>query len=349
MNLWLWFILSCKRQLKNRFFVILLVLLPIALYFLSQTEQKDDGKIKIALYTAEQGIGQQTIDQLSGMEGMFEFYQCRDMQQLEADVASNRAECGYVFTAGLQDKLDQKEIRRCIEVYSSPSTITDGLTKEIVFSCLLEQYGPDLLLRFANSNEFYRQYLDQGILDQLYDQFDFFFQNGSTFSFRYETLSSETIEDQTAAIQFPVRGIAAIYLMVIGIFSAITLKQDEKKGIFMRMRGAAGRTISKIIGIFVPVMLAGGSVYLALIITGNIESIFYEIAALAAYIIIIVAFSYLAHLIVKDPLTLSLAIPFLIIASMVFCPVFIDVSKWYPQIQSIRYLLLPHYYLMFFQ
>ena len=42
--------------------------------------------------------------------GMFRFYLCRGEEEVKAEVASRRAECGYVIYAGLEEKLDANPI-----------------------------------------------------------------------------------------------------------------------------------------------------------------------------------------------------------------------------------------------
>lgn len=43
----------------------------------------------------------------TGRDGMFDFYICSDEAQVRDEVASRRAECGYVIDSGLEEKLDQ--------------------------------------------------------------------------------------------------------------------------------------------------------------------------------------------------------------------------------------------------
>lgn len=347
MSIWLWFMLSCKRQLKNKPFLVILFLLPICLFAMKQAERKDTGKIMIAVYTEEAGFGQELIERLKMQTGMFEFYQCTDQKELEAEVASNRAECGYVLTADLEKKLNEQNLKRLINVYSSPSTVAAKLSQEVVFSCLLEAYGSRILDQFIADNQNFVDLPQEKVRKELQNQFEHYYKNGSTFSFAYETLSAKAINQVNANISFPIRGVAAVYLMVTGLFGAVTLKQDEKKGLFIRVPQKL-KLGCKLAVLFASVFLAGAAVFVSLILTGDWTTVSYEAGVLLLYIIVVVAFSYLCNVIIKNSISLCTLIPFLIIVSLVFCPIFIDVTKWMPKVQVFRYLLVPYYYLSFF-
>ena len=53
----LWFFLSCKRQLKKPFFLILLLILPAGVWMFHKAEEESSGKISIALYMDGDELG----------------------------------------------------------------------------------------------------------------------------------------------------------------------------------------------------------------------------------------------------------------------------------------------------
>ncbi len=347
MKIWLWFILSCKRQLKHGFFIMMMILLPVLSYSVQQLEKKDSGKIVIAVFTEEDGIAVNIIEKLMAQEGMFEFYQCESQQKLEEDVAARRAECGYVFKAGLKEKLDNKKFKRSIEIYSAPSTITAKLSQEVVFSSLIEVYGEDILEQYVKEDQIFSLLPVEEVWRDMKEQYKKYQNNGSTFSFQFETLSTKRIEAGSGKIVFPVRGMVAVYLFVIGLFSAVTLSQDEKKGLFIPVP-ANLRLVCKLAAMLAPVLLAGASGLAAIFVTGNGATISKEVLALSGYLIFIIIFAYLCKIVFKNPVTLCSLIPFFILGSFVFCPVFIDAAKWIPAVKILRHLFLPYYYLNLF-
>ena len=64
----IWFVLSCKRQLKKISFFVILFMIPILLTAVSGMEQAESEGIRIALYGTK-GLGMETtvlLDSLSG-------------------------------------------------------------------------------------------------------------------------------------------------------------------------------------------------------------------------------------------------------------------------------------------
>ena len=344
MRIWAWFWLSCKRQLTHTFFVAALLLVPVCLYAFTQVEEDDSGKVLIAMYSEDTEFVPRVFDVLLAQDGMFEFYICDTAEMLAEDVISRKAECGYVFKEGFREILDSRDFKRSILVYSAPSTIAAELSQEVVFAGLFEVYGEYLLGQFAEESDVFAGMDTVQVREELMDAYRDEIDSGSTFSFQYETLSTEPIESGNARIAFPVRGMLAIYLMIIGLFSVVALRQDEDRGLFITLSHGE-RVPCKLAAVAAPVCMAGISVLITLLITGNFEHGMREVPLLLVYMVMIVLVSYVLKLLIRDPVVLCGLIPIFILCSMVVCPVFFDVSQWVPELKLIRYLFLPYYYM----
>ena len=144
----MWFFLSCKRYMRKWSFLFILLLLPAGVLAAGQAQKKGSQDISIAISVEESGensLGDALADSLVNRPrgedaGMFRFYLCRDEEEVKAEVASRRAECGYVIYAGLEEKLDTKSYKRSIGVYSAPSTVASSLSTETVFAALMKIY-----------------------------------------------------------------------------------------------------------------------------------------------------------------------------------------------------------------
>lgn len=346
MRVFTWFWLSCKRQLKHMFFIVALLLVPLCLLAFSRLERQDSGKIKIGVYSEDADFVPEVFDVLLSQDGMFEFYVCDSGEMLKDEVASRKAECGFVFREEFKGKLDDGDFKRSIMVYSAPSTIAADLAKEVVFAGLFEVYGEELLERFAEESGIFAD-LDSGrVQAELLTAYHHEMSNGSTYSFQYETLSTEQIEGGTARVAFPVRGMLAIYLMTVGLFSMVALRQDESRGLFITLSHLE-RIPCQLASAAAPVCMAGGSVLVTLLVTGNADHGVGEVPLLILYMIMIMLVSYILKLLIKDPVVLCGLIPIFILCSLVVCPVFFDVGQWVPAIRAVRYLFLPYYYMNF--
>lgn len=123
---------------------------------------------------------------------MFRFYLCDLEEELRDQVASRQAECGYVLSANLREKLDAKDYKRCIRVYTAPSTVAAKLSSEVVFSALMARYDRELFQDYVENGEAFLSLADRKEPEELGEEsgalYDTWMENGGTFRFVYETV-----------------------------------------------------------------------------------------------------------------------------------------------------------------
>ena len=113
-----WFFLSCKRHVCRLSFFMILLLFPLGTFLLRNLQKDGESSIRIAVCAEPDakraGKGQkQTLEQevvlalTEGQtDGLFQFYQCDSEEEVKDEVASKRAECGYVILAGLRELIN---------------------------------------------------------------------------------------------------------------------------------------------------------------------------------------------------------------------------------------------------
>lgn len=370
----LWFFLSCKRYLKKISFLLILLILPAGTFFIRRTEKQEEQEIRIAVCIQGQELQSEEKEEpqtdslerqlLSNLVGngqkrkgsFFCFYSCDSEEQVKAEVASRRAECGYSISAGLRSRLDDKDYKRCIQVYSAPSTVLASLSTEVVFASLMELYGKEIFLDYVTQQQIVGEAAlaagyDSTSLEtqagQLYDKWK---HNGSTFHFEYGYFDSKgqpaDLETQNTAI-FPVRGLVAVYLFVVGLYSAVMLGFDEKKGLFLPLRHGS-RGICQGAALAAPVFLAALSGLAALFSGGAIENLGKEIGIMGAYVLANCVFAFGIKQICHKPQAVCCMIPLFLVGSLIFTPVFVDIGQFFPAWRWIGKLFLPFYYLKAF-
>lgn len=346
-NMGLWLFMAFKRQLKRPFFLLVLLIIPVFMGLFKNLERQDSGRIEIALYTDGDAWNDLVADKLMDGSHSFDFYLCGSRKELERDVASKRAECGFVLPAGLKDMLDQGDYRRKIGMVVSPSTVTAKLASETVFAGLFEIYGRDLLKTYVETSKVFDSFAGgrDALWQELGPLYDKYLKNGSTFQFEYSTLSRGMIKESTVKAVFPVRGIAAVFVLVIGLSAAVTASLDKKRGFFQAMASHQEAAFI-LVQMAAPVFLACVSAYLCLAAGGELGEPFLEAALLFVYGIAVTVFCCILGRLIKNPLLLSGLIPFFIIGSLIACPVFADLSVFVPVLKTVRLFFLPYYYLI---
>lgn len=361
----IWFLLSCKRYLKKPSFLIILLLLPLGILAAEKSRGSKEQEIRIAM--AVQGgssneLGTQLMERLINRRlgedaGMFRFYACRDEAQVRDDVAARRAECGYVVYEGLKEKLDTGAYRRSIGVYEAPSTVAASLSTETVFAALMEMYDKNLLMDYVERSELFAALGAPGSGEREQaartsgELYDTRLTNGSTFRFEYSFLGQDAkkqkpSEDVPGTV-FPIRGLVAVYVYITGLYGAVVLCADEKRGLFLPLSYGC-RLPCRLASIAAPVAMASISGLLALWAGGSLGAPLKEIGAMAAYCAGVTAISWLLKLIFPKPQVLCCLIPFFVIGSLLFCPVFIDAGRYLKVFDQIGRLFPPWYYMKLF-
>ena len=316
----------------------------------------------------------QDLAERTPAEGMFRFYLCDSEEQLRDQVASRQAECGYVISANLREKLDAGDYKRCIRVYKAPSTVAAELSSEVVFSVLMARYDRELFQDYVERGEAFLALADQKKPEDLRKEsgalYDAWMENGGTFRFEYKTVqgaageerregktpgektregNSPAIKDSPQPSLFPVRGIVAVYVFVAGLYSAAVSLADERKGLFLALP-AASRIPCQVAAMAGPVALAAGSGLLALASGGSLGTgqVWREIGVMMAYGAVVALFSWILRMVCRREEAVCCLIPFFLIGSLLFCPVIVDVGRYVPALAGVGRLFLPWYYLEMF-
>lgn len=333
----IWFYISCKRYLKKTAFLLLLLLFPVISLWISALEKEPFDGVQIGVFAQGDELSREVLDRLLEKNGMIRFYACESREELLKDTASRKAECGFVLPENLEEMLEQKEYRRSILVYRTASTVMDGFAKEAVTAAVMECYGGEILTGYLTEANLFEE--------QVLDLYETYLSDGSTFHFESRTESGELETGEELVVRvFPLKGLIAVYLMAAGLFAAARGKEDEEKGLFLPLP-YEGRWKCMAAAGFAPVFLAALSCLAALAVSGELTG--RGALALNFYAALSWGYGFLLQRILRKPAALYSVIPFLILGSVVFCPVFLDLAKWIPGGEKIRYFFLPWYYFLF--
>lgn len=143
---------------------MLLLLLPLAALGIGKMESQGENRIRIAVCTAQgteqeaSWLSRQLARNLAERaKGMFDFYLCASEQEVKDEVASRRAECGYAIDPNLEEKLNQKQWKKVIRLYTAPSTVAGPLSAETVFHELAALYNRELLQMYVTGERRFRR------------------------------------------------------------------------------------------------------------------------------------------------------------------------------------------------
>ncbi len=337
-----------KRQMKQISFCLLLILLPCVTFAFSHMYSEDDTSICVALYTDSDELDS-IIEKLINREGTIFFYRCSNEVSLYQDVSTGHAECGYVFPSTLYDSLDADHKNNLIQVIISPYSTLTKVINEVVYSEIFEEYSLHLLEEFIenespitmmNSNKSTKYYIDKAV--KLYHDH---LMDGSTFRFIYESPYQKPITIKSI-LMTPIRGFISLFILLAAFCGCIRFYNDKENHIYdNRAKYALPHLL--ILSITVPTILMSIVGLFCLFFTGIMNDFWIETLILGVYNLLVILFVFFLGSMIRKKMIFISTIPIFLIGSILFTPIFLDISAILPSMKAVQYLFLPFYYLTY--
>ena len=156
-----------------------------------------------------------------------------------------------------------------------------------------------------------------------------------------DTAYRTQLEDKTG--EFPLRALLIILVYIGGLFGIVEYYLDKNSGTFItlpRMYRVAGKPLYA----FISCVLFAVSAMLTLAGAGQLKGAA-DILHMVVYVIAVTLFAWLVAIPVRRANAMISIIPVLLIACLILCPVFINITAHVPFSKYIRALLLPWYML----
>lgn len=361
MKLSRFFYLQLKRVLKNKGYLLLLLLFPLCLFLLSVIlYSEEDTRIPVGLFIGTDDPLTDTLCQklLTGNDSLFRFYEVSSEEELTKLIQSNKIECGYLFRKPLLKELERRHTKNLITVLVSEHTTCKGVLNELVYASLFEEYSLQLLtktLKAANHLPFSEEAaaafsLPPVTMERIEESYRSHI-SGDTFTFEITYLSSDVSTEKangTASTTAPLfRGLTAVFLLLCGFLAQLTVSNDRKNGLYKRTRSII-TPLCMGLSMLAYLLPAGVVSLLGLGFSGHLTALTAELPALLCYIVLLLLFFGSLGSLIQNHTTLCAAFPMILLCTLVFTPVITDLSAFFPWIKVIRYALPTYYYLLFF-
>lgn len=347
---WVW--LMAKRVLSSPLMVVLLIAMPVSgLIIYNLPAASGDGKPRAVLYVEDEDeIAKGTVEQLIMSDGTITYYRADSQNTLYQDISSGKADFGYVIRKDLSGRLDRKSYDEAIVMVAKEQSYITAISNEIVFKEMFRKYSVRIAENYLVNLE--TETVDKDILKKAFrDKIERYSMDAGISYFRFEMLEPEsgnagsidTTSLENVSVAYPVRGVLGVLVMVAALCGAVFYSSDRKKGVFAALSSESVPLLA-IIYVLVPTALFAVSAEITLAFTG-IGAFPYEIWRMFLYVMLLTAVAGLLGLVIKDANVLAGAIPVLTVASLVFCPVFINLTGVVPVIRYICRLLPVYYYI----
>ena len=376
MNSFRLFITMLKQYIRKPECIILLLALPILTLLLSNISRTEEKTIRAACYfpgilttdlssgmpsapdtpsdlryaPADENTALSTNDasllvlaeRLSQYEGLYSFYLCSSEEDVYDAVASNHAECGYIFPDDLYEELLDNNIEELVTTVASPSTTMLPIINETVYSMIFEELALDALKQYLADDsavsDGYGILFNDTTVEEAYNRY---LLGDSVFHFEYNGRPEDYHLMVSSALLSPIRGLLSILVLLSAFSGAVNYYKLSENPVFHTIK-------VRIISITVPVLYTM-PVMLLCIFFGNLNTgLSKEILMLLLYGTACILGTLLLTLCIKKRVIFISILPILTLACLIFTPVFIDISVLVPALNPLSYVLLPYYYLIQF-
>lgn len=347
MRVLFWLYLLLKKQLKNPVITAFLIAIPVLTAIVTNVSSfNETSKPRVGIVALDTDpITKQMCNYLIKGDYSVEFYNAFTKEQLEKDIMDNGTECGYVIGNNLSEKLDSKDYAGAIELILCKSHFISSMTNEIVFSALFKAYSPEIAINYINSVEDFKKYSKEAE-EQIRENYQGYLNGDETFHVKFKMLEGDSKDHETSDLeqksgQFPIKQILMILVYIAGLFGTVQYYMDKEKGTFVTLPKGY-RIAGKPLYAFIGSALFAISVEISLFITNDAGSVI-DILKMLLYVAAVTLFAWALSSIVRSAKAMISVIPVLLIACMILCPVFINVTVYLPFTKYIRAFLLPWY------
>lgn len=300
-------------------------------------EQAEYVGMDIGVYARDEQ-GRELLSLLQKEEEVFKFLSFDSEEELRRQVENGSLECGYVLPEGFYEELSEGKFRRQIEVYYSPASSAHRISYEVVFAGLYQMLSDRVLEDYLKESGSGGEQLER--LLALKEEYE---ENGSTFSFRYETIGGEQMgEEASLDVLRGCIGVLIFFMSLLGLGNC-----KELTRVSSRVPGAKGNKV-KSMGLHIAVL---GSIIMGaalILLSGTGESFLRELMGLLIYWIVLEVYVRLLKLILPSSQAVYGMIPVLMLGSLLFAPVFIRMEAYLPAAAFIGKLFPVTWYLEIF-
>lgn len=361
----MWLYLLVKRMWRQPVYIGLLVMIPVIGYAAGIMERGERGGATAAVCVEDGTWSDEIITLLSEQEAdsVIRFDFCDDRGQVERCVAGEEADCGFVISSDIEDKVLNDDWKKTIEVYETASSSITGMVKERIAGVIFRLY----------SERHYAEYMEQiseSAVDFALEAYETHLVDDSTFRFRYQYYdqNSQYISDSDDGNDnnvknavFPVKGMFAVLIFISGMCGMLEYEKDRKEKRFLRV---APDALTYLVDVWLATVFISIAVLLCLWISDGIRSCgeslapdrilsvwsagmwIRQVAGLLFYQCVIVVYCVVLRLLLRSQEMIAAAIPVFALGSLVCAPVFVRLGTYLPVFTVLEKMFPVSYYLM---
>ncbi len=304
-------------------------MVPLMVLALKGMGSGDAGLMKIGVYIPGEDYASSALKESIETEpGSFRYIFYDDSDKLIADVKSQKLSEGWICPDNLDEAVENivasGQTDEKIEIIIREQGLSHLLGREVLNSRVYESLARQMASTYI-ANKLYKGNPTEEQQEKILKTFDSYEINGNLFELGYLDDSQNQNSDDTNYIMMPLRGMLALWLLILSIAASMYYIEDKQNGIFIWWKShlsIARDFLYYGVIVFIPTIM----VLVGLKIGGVSTSLSREILAIIIYDFTLICLTNILRGIIGTVKGLGLITPILIIASALLSPVFIDIK-----------------------
>lgn len=354
-GIWFWMLL--KRQLKKPSLYIVIICMVVCCFVIRSAASgftvnlavgimNEDTGEKQAEDGDDAGIAADITELMESHRGLFRFVVYSDEEELKNDVRGSKVYAGYIFQKDFWKTVKDQNIKNSVKVISPKDSMIPKITNELVFSYVMQEYAYALLLYDTFDRSYLRDEDREEMADVLRGYYEENLTNGSTFSVKYhgaKAVNGNVKLDIFDYISPVIDGICAVMIFLAGLCGTITLREDKTCGTFARFNRRQ-TALTGLAEIFISVMITSAAAFAILIMTGRYAGTAGEVLHILLYAAGVTIYCFAVNLVIRNKTFFIAMTPVFLMASLLFCHIFLNLELLVPQLKYIAMFLPPSWF-----
>lgn len=330
-----WCLITNKRFLKKPLFLILLVSIPVLSMSMQIVSREEKSMLTVLLVLSEEPFGSDFAEKFRENSGIIEYEKCSSKDMAYEKVRNGSADCAVVFpekwNQALMNYVRKKGSEPLFVMYVKEDTIPVMLAREQIYGMIYPEISKATVEYYLETEN---TKVETETMEKTYQKYE---NEDSIFQLSY--LNGQIGEKKEDYLIAPIRGILAVFLMLLTLAAGMFYLEDKKSGIFLMFRRREQFCVLSYLWV---AALDGAVVVLgALYVSGNFVGWWYESGILFLYTAAVTGFGCVLLKLISSLSVFGSIVLLVTLASFLLCPVFWELRE----IQQLGRIFPAWYYL----
>lgn len=337
--------LSSKRSFLNPYiYGMAFILIALAIVAVAMPSHKASAYIPVAILNLDDDEDTaRAVEDLCEMGSIFDFYEVDSEVQMYSDLATGRANTGFILPEDLMAKSAKLHRMPDIRVITTPSSTLPFMSSEEVFMKLFPHFALRVMTNVIDNSDVA---MPADYVDGLSDVFDSYLEGNAIY--RLEALESIEYNEITTSqkIAIPVYKFAGFFLWMAALLGALSYLNDCDNKLYMRM--SKGERF--FMGLILPAAHVIPVILISLI-SFLICGVEFSVLHLLGYSVVVILVAFvIASIIAALPLygkksgIFAAVLPTYLILSFLFGGVLMNLSVYSPILRTVSMLFPPYFF-----